>query len=154
MIMERKNHELIIREIAYDTEDYHSELQLRDRILRKPLGMSLFVENLTEEKYQTHIGAYVDNILVGVLILTELSSHDIKMRQVAVDNTWQNQKVGTKLVTYAEIYSKKAGYKTIVLNARKTAVTFYEKLGYNIISEEFPEIGIPHLKMMKNLNDV
>jgi len=37
----------------------------------------------------------------------------------------------------------------MVLNARKTAVGFYEKLGYEKIGEEFPEINIPHYKMRK-----
>ncbi|NOZ36403.1 MAG: GNAT family N-acetyltransferase [Chlorobi bacterium] len=39
----------------------------------------------------------------------------------------------------------------IVLHARKTAVSFYLKLNYKIISEQFYEVGIPHFKMRKML---
>ncbi len=37
------------------------------------------------------------------------------------------------------------------LNAQKHAIGFYEKLGCEIISEEFLNAGIPHRTMIKNL---
>jgi len=85
------------------------------------------------------------------LILTPLNANDNKMRQVAVTESERSQNVGSELVKYAEEYSKGNGNSTMILNARKTAVEFYEKLGYEKISEEFQEINIPHYKMRKNL---
>ena len=35
-----------IRIITYGSDDYNAELQLRDKVLRKPLGTSLFDEDL------------------------------------------------------------------------------------------------------------
>jgi predicted GNAT family N-acyltransferase len=95
------------------------------------------------------LGAFENNILVGVLILTKLSSVEVKMRQVAVLENRQNQNIGYKLVKFSEEYAKEAGYLKIVLNARKTAVGFYEKLGYEKFGDEFLEINIPHYKMLK-----
>ena len=83
-----------IREIIYCSKDYTNELELRDEVLRKPLGMSLFDENLEKEKNDIHIGAFMNNKLVGVLILTQLNANDIKMRQVAVDESARSQNVG------------------------------------------------------------
>jgi predicted GNAT family N-acyltransferase len=37
------------------------------------------------------------------------------------------------------------------MHARKSAVGFYEKLGYHIASEEFMEVNIPHYMMEKML---
>ena len=37
------------------------------------------------------------------------------------------------------------------LNAQMSAVRFYEKLGYEIVSEEFMDAGIPHVTMIKAL---
>lgn len=51
----------------------------------------------------------------------------------------------------AETYAKNAGYRKIVLNARKTAVGFYEKLGYERKGDMFTEVGIAHFKMLKCL---
>jgi len=39
----------------------------------------------------------------------------------------------------------------MVMHARKTALGFYEKLGYNVVGDEFTEVTIPHFVMEKNL---
>jgi predicted GNAT family N-acyltransferase len=140
-----------LREIIYNTEEYTLELELRDKVLRKPLGMSLYDENRDAEKNDIHVGAFHDNQLVGVLILTRLAADSVKMRQVAVDEPMQSMKVGTQLVRFAEEFSKNKGYAVMVLNARKTVVGFYEKQGYEKVGEEFLEINIPHFKMKKSL---
>jgi predicted GNAT family N-acyltransferase len=142
---------LQIRKIEYNSGEYKKELELRDEVLRKPLRMCLYDENLDSEKLDFHVGAFINNTLVGVLILTKLNAGVIKMRQFAVTEKWRNLKIGSEMVLFAEQYSKDNGYTKMVLNARKTAVAFYEKLGYKTISEEFLEINIPHYKMSKNL---
>ncbi|MMZ69082.1 putative N-acetyltransferase YjcF [compost metagenome] len=75
----------------------------------------------------------------------------MKMRQVAVDESLRGQQVGRRMVVFAEEIAREEGYARFVLNARQVAIPFYEKLGYNIISEEFTEVGIPHRKMAKLL---
>jgi predicted GNAT family N-acyltransferase len=141
-----------IKEFGFNSDEYRYELELRDKVLRKPLGMNLYDENLETDKNDVHIGAFINNRIVGVLILTRINSNDIKMRQVAVAEDFRAMKIGTEMVLFAEEYSKKKGYSTMLLNARKTAVVFYEKLGYTKISDEFLEINIPHYKMSKNIS--
>jgi len=146
-----ENNELQIKMIDYHSKDYSQEQELRDHVLRKPLGMSLYNENMEAEQHDVHIGAFIDGILAGVLILTKINAAEIKMRQVAVDEASRKRHIGTEMVLFAEVYAKKNGYSTMLLNARKTAVGFYEKLGYETIGEEFLEINIPHFKMRKCL---
>lgn len=141
--------QLMFKEIAYQSLEYHSEIVLRDRILRKPLGLSLYHEKLDHEQYDIHLGAFQNGILVGVLILTKLENGDYKMRQVAVDEHFQGKGIGKRLVLYAEEYARKKGTERIVLHARNTAVSFYEKLGYQTVGEEFMEVTLPHKKMFK-----
>lgn len=150
--MVENNVEVLIREIDCNSLDYSSELKLRDEVLRKPLGMSLFDENLAAEKNDIHIGAFINVDIVGVLNLTRLNANDVKMRQVAVKELMQSKNIGSKMVGYAEENAKNRGYKNMLLNARKTSVEFYKKLGYDIVSEEFLEINIPHYKMSKCIN--
>lgn len=138
-----------IRQIKIGSEEYEEELKLRDMVLRKPLKLSLFNENLESEKNDYHIGAFLSGSLVGVLVLTPLNNIEIKMRQVAIYESFRGKGIGTKLVVYAEEFAKNLGYKKIILNSRKTAVEFYEKLGYTKVSEEFIEVTIPHYKMQK-----
>lgn len=141
-----------IKEIVYSSEEYSLEVELRDRVLRKPLGMNLYDENLEKEQQDIHIGAFINGTLAGVLILTRLSTIDVKMRQVAVTAEVRGERIGTELVLFAEKYSKNKGFTTMLLHARKTAVGFYEKLGYEKVSEEFLEINIPHYQMRKYLS--
>ena len=62
-----------------------------------------------------------------------------------------NKGLGTLLLTKALEYFKDNGVKTVVLNSQKTAVRFYQKLGFNTVGDEFIEAGIPHIKMVKGL---
>jgi N-acetylglutamate synthase-like GNAT family acetyltransferase len=140
-----------IRQILFGTDEYKDELHLRDRVLRKPLGLNLFSENLTKEINDFHIGAFDGNVLIGVLILTVLSGEKVKMRQVGVEEIWRGKDVGARLVLYAEEFAKKLGYRTVVLNARTSVVGFYERLKYEKIGGEFIEVTIPHQAMQKKL---
>ena len=140
-----------IRQIHFGTDEYQEELQLRNRVLRKPLGLSLFNENLTKEINDFHIGAFDGNVLIGVLILTVLGGGEVKMRQVGVEEIWRGKNVGAKLVVYAEDFARKKGYGNVILNARKSVVGFYERLGYEKIGGEFTEVTIPHQTMQKKL---
>lgn len=89
--------------------------------------------------------------LVGTLILTALSEAEVKMRQVAVEETWQGKDIGARLVAFAEDLARRKGFRKVVLNARKSVVGFYEKLEYERIGGEFIEVTLPHQKMGKKL---
>lgn len=143
--------QITIKQIQPNTDEYQQELLLRDRILRKPLNLNLSDEDLSAEVHDIHIGAFDSDVLVGVLILTIINDTAVKMRQVAVDNSCQSRGIGTKMVTFAEQFALLQEYTHIKLNARKKAVEFYKKLGYNTVGDEFVEVGIPHFAMSKTL---
>ena len=138
-----------IRIITYGSDDYNAELQLRDKVLRKPLGMSLFDEDLLRDKADIHIAAFYENILVGCLLLLPVTESILKMRQVAVDETFRSKGLGGMMVVFAEKYAQNHGFKKIELHARETAVAFYQKHKYAITGNQFFEVGIPHRKMLK-----
>jgi predicted GNAT family N-acyltransferase len=52
---------------------------------------------------------------------------------------------------FAENIARDRGFKKITMHARKTAIGFYEKLGYKPIGEQFEEVTIPHFIMEKML---
>ena len=60
---------LEIKTFEYNSEEYQNELKLRNECLRIPLGMSLFDEDLSRDKKDIHIGAYIDNKMIGTLSL-------------------------------------------------------------------------------------
>ncbi|MBK8145821.1 MAG: GNAT family N-acetyltransferase [Bacteroidetes bacterium] len=86
------------------------------------------------------------------LLLKILDHITVKIRQMAVATTMQQKGVGIMLMTYAENFCALNNYTIAELHARKTAIGFYQKLGYQSDFVEFEEVGILHVKMTKNLS--
>ena len=142
-----------IIEIEFATPEYDETVNLRDSILRKPLNLSFSEEELAEEYTDIHLAAYdAAWILRGCLVLTPKSENVIKMRQVAVVSDVQGTGIGRAMVEKSEIVARSRGYARMELNARDTAVPFYEKLGYHTEGGMFEEVSIAHFKMAKELN--
>lgn len=58
----------------------------------------------------------------------------------------------TKLIKAAVKYLKgRNDVTSIYLEAQTYAISLYEKLGFKVVSDEFLEDGIPHVKMIMNL---
>jgi predicted GNAT family N-acyltransferase len=143
---------MVILNIEFATPEYDETVQLRDKILRKPLGLAFTEEQLATEFADFHLAAYTDDWqLQGCLVLTPYDDKTLKMRQVAVSEAVQKTGVGRQLVEASEVFARKNGFETMALNARETAVPFYQKLNYTIVGEPFEEVGIPHFKMVKSL---
>jgi len=138
-----------IKQIEFGGEDYKKEIELRYKILRQPLGLHYAQEQLDAEKDEFHFAAFDGEKLAGCLLMKAIDKNEIKMRQVAIDETYQEKGVGKALVLYSENFASEKGFSVITLHARKTAVTFYEKLGYEIVGDEFIEVTLPHFKMRK-----
>lgn len=141
-----------ISKIEFGSPDFDLAADLRQRVLRTPLGLSFLPDQFAEEWAQWHFAAYSYNYeLMGCLTLVPKNSAEIKMRQVAIEPSLQGQGIGSALIKYSELVARKAFYASMVLHARDTAVPFYQKLGYEIEGDLFEEVGIPHYAMRKQL---
>jgi predicted GNAT family N-acyltransferase len=139
-------------QVTFGTPEYDDTVRLRDQVLRIPLGLTFTTEQLSAEYMDIHLAAYDPHWrLVGCLILTEKDPSTVKMRQVVVEPTLQRSGVGRVLVAYSETIARQRGYQYMVLNARDTAIPFYERLGYLTEGQPFEEVGIPHHSMTKQL---
>lgn len=143
-----------VREIAHGSAEYAACVELRREILRRPLGLDFDPAQLAAEDRDIHLAAYRDGALVGCLILTPLTGGDLKMRQVAVAEAAQGSGVGRALVEASESLARERGFERIVLNARQTAVPFYERLAYACEGEPFEEVGIPHRRMARRVMEM
>lgn len=145
---------MIFRQITFGTPEYEAEVRLREEVLRKPLGLKFDPQDLLLEQDYLHFGLYEQENLVATLQFIQLSTTALKMRQVAVSAFRQREGLGRILVEWSEKWARERGYRKINLHARKSVVTFYEKLSYQVEGEEFLEVGIPHLLMSKNLYQI
>jgi len=140
-----------IKQIDHNTKEYRQMVDLRNEILRRPLGLSFKKEELDKEKDDILIGAFEEDKMLGCCLLTRVDDNNVRLRQMAVQNNLQGKGIGASMLNFAENVARDAGYKNMIMHARKTALHFYEKLGYKICSEEFEEITIPHYLMEKKL---
>lgn len=142
---------MALKIIDYGTPDYQEMVRLREDILRKPLGLSFAAEELEKEKDNLMMGAYEDDKILGCCMLVEEGPQTVRLRQMAVLNDLQGKGVGKALIQFAENLARDHGYRRITMHARKNAVGFYEKMGYNVQGGEFEEVTIPHVVMEKDL---
>lgn len=59
--------------------------------------------------------------------------------------------MGKESLAYLERYYSKNGVAEIVMDAKFEVCGFYEKCGYEKVSDIFIEAGIEHIKMRKSL---
>lgn len=143
-----------IKLTEFASPEYLDSVELRREVLRKPLGLDFSENDLAEDRLQFHFVAVKGSEIIGILILKPFDKEGrnfVKMRQVAVQFEYQNSGIGGKLLEFSENWARTNNYAGIELNARTPAVNFYLKHGYRVIGEEFLEVGIPHLHMIKQL---
>ena len=138
-----------IQIVEFNSVLQKKSIELRTKILREPLGLAFTAEELAEEVNQIHIVATNKEAVIGVLVLKIMSDTLLKMRQVAVDFDFQKIGIGKKMIEFSEEYAKSNNYKKLELHARDVAKEFYLMLGYDIVGDEFMEVGIPHSEMVK-----
>ena len=141
----------VICQLEHGSPQYWATVELRDSVLRKPLGLRFSPEELQAEKGSRHVACYRGQRLVGCLVLRPMAGGDLQMRQVAVVADVQGNGIGRAMVQYAEALARTLGCSRIVLHARVAVVPFYEKLGYAKVGERFVEVTIPHWAMEKSL---
>ena len=143
--------EVRIEEAAFGSALYEQLTELRRALLRRPLGLDFMPADLERERHDTHLAALENGRVIGTLLLRTVDAHTARIMRMAVTPEWQGRSVGTALVRHAEALAAQAGFETIMMHARTTAVGFYEKCGYTQLGEAFLEQGIPHMKMQKHV---
>lgn len=143
---------LELQVIDYTSDFYPQVLELRNHLLRKPLGLDLFDEDLSEDRDQYVVIALEDREILGCLMLKIIDKDTVKYRQMAVKRTAQGRGVGTTLIRYADNFCFLNDYTKVELHARVPVRGFYERNGFQADGNEFIEVGIPHIFMHKTLN--
>ena len=142
---------MALKIIDHGSYEYQQMVDLRMHILRRPLGLDFTHEELEKEKSDVLIGCFDDDKLEGCCLLTKTDDKTVRLRQLAVNAGLQGKGIGRVLMIFAENVARDLGFRKLTMHARKSALGFYEKLGYNVCSNEFEEVTIPHYVMEKEL---
>jgi predicted GNAT family N-acyltransferase len=140
-----------VQEISLQSGDYKAALDIRERVLRKPLGMTFTDQDLAEDQNDIHFVIKDAGVVAGTVVMKPMSDGNWRLRQLAVEPKYQGQNIGGFLTRHCEGYARSKGAKKIVLHSRLNVVKFYQAMNYITIGEEFYEVGIPHFKMEKTL---
>ncbi len=142
---------MALKQIDHGSADYEKMIALRMDVLRKPLGLDFTPDELKKEKEDILIGAFEEEDILACCLLTKTDPQTVRLRQMAVQNNLQGKGIGASMMNFAETIARDKGFKKLTMHARKTAIGFYEKLGYKVCGEEFEEVTIPHYLMEKKL---
>ena len=142
---------MALKIIDHGSSEYMQMLRLRHEILRKPLGLGFDEAALQQEKDDVLMGAFEDGRILGCCLLTRVDPKTVRLRQMAVPNNMQGKGIGRALMIFAENIARDLGYEKLTMHARKTAIGFYEKMGYSPAGEEFIEVSLPHFLLQKDL---
>jgi GNAT superfamily N-acetyltransferase len=132
-------------------------LPLRSKVLRNGLEQELCIFPTDSTEGIFHLGFFANGEITSIGTFfwedyPEKGVGGVRLRGMATDPDHAGKGQGAALIKFAvnELLSQNASY--IWCNARKIAVGFYEKLGFEIISDEFDIPGIgPHFNMIKPL---
>ena len=140
-------------QIAPFNSDYHKAArELRAEVLRKPLGLPANDPAFNDRESDVHFVALREGEVLGIVVLVPDYKPGIgKLRQMATAKEVRGKGFGIALVNALEEYAVNKGLIGITLHARQYAVGFYEKLGYQITSDVFQEVGMAHVVMEKEI---
>lgn len=71
--------------------------------------------------------------------------------RMAVLKEWRKKGVGSALLRRLLVEVQKRKFQQVALNSQCYAVGFYKKFGFKIDGDEFMDAGIPHVKMVRNM---
>ncbi|MCH6268719.1 MULTISPECIES: GNAT family N-acetyltransferase [Neobacillus] len=102
------------------------------------------------ENDATHFVLYHEGSPVGAGRFRNVEGYG-KVERICVLKEARNIGAGKAIMETIESHAREKDFRKLKLNAQTQAIPFYEKLGYEVVSEEFMDAGIPHKTMVKNL---
>ena len=144
----------LVVEIVHGSPEYELECVLRDELLRAPLGLSLYDEDLAAEAAYHHFGIFssTSSDCVACLVAVPFDDGLFQLKQMVVSEDWQKKGVGSRLLSEAEARLASYGARRFYLHARESAIEFYRKHGFEPVGESFEEVTIPHVRMEKHID--
>jgi predicted GNAT family N-acyltransferase len=74
---------------------------------------------------------------------------DGEIGRVAVVKDWRGFKVGERLMQAVIHHAEQRGQTSQRLSAQVQATAFYQRLGFEVVGDEFLEVGIAHVDMVR-----
>lgn len=142
-----------VEKVDFGSKRYEQTVLLRDKVMRKPLGLSIKDDDLSSEKQATVLAIFDLDTILGMGVFALQDETTAKVRFLCVDSDLQKSGIGRTILEDIEKRSLLHGAKKICLESRITAKDFYKKLGYQEYGDPYlmKEAPIEHIWMQKVL---
>lgn len=144
--------DLLIRKFDIDSQEYKISLEIRDEVFRKPQGLSIYDDDLSDDYVSEMYGGFLGERMIAMAFLKPIEKNEGIVRAVIVLDHFQGHGYGKIMMKKIHESARKLGIKKLSLKGRTSAKGFYEALGYKTTSEVFDYKGIPHIMMEKEVN--
>ena len=122
---------------------------IRETVFVAEQGVPLALEMDDRDRICIHVLALVDNCPAGTARLDILKQG--KIGRLAVLPAFRRQGLGQQIMQEIEAIGDQHQLPHLWCHAQKTAVAFYQSIGYTATGPDFLEAGIVHCKMQKTL---
>ncbi len=134
----------VVVRVAQSDVDYQKSLLVRRRVFIEEQGVPESIEVDEFEKGSTHFLAESNGEPVGAGRLRIKKSY-AKFERIATLRAQRGRGVGRLLMEFMQSYAAKHLSQYLpAMHAQMSAISFYEKLGWIAIGEEFFEAGMAH----------
>jgi len=136
--------------IATSKEERNRVFQIRKSVFVEEQQVPLELELDEYEDDAIHFIGIQDDVPMAASRLRWSGEYG-KLERICILKHLRGQSYGKQLIEAMEQTIQEHGYSKAILGAQTHAVSFYERLGYQVVSEEFIDAGIPHVTMSKAL---
>ncbi|NLV10733.1 GNAT family N-acetyltransferase [Halomicrobium sp. HM KBTZ05] len=131
--------------------DLEPAFDVRRDVFVDEQGVDEAIEIDGKDPDATHVLAEVDGVPVATARLRVIDDGVGKVERVAVRGPHRESGVGRQVMHRIEQLAIDDGLDRLELHSQTRVEGFYERLGYETVSDEFDEAGIPHVEMRKDL---
>jgi predicted GNAT family N-acyltransferase len=136
-------------EIAKSEAQLEEVFQVRKTVFVNEQHVPLAEEIDEFENGSTHFVLYDEGLPAGAGRFRIVEGGIGKVERICVLKKVRGKGAGREIMLAIEQHAKDQSIPKLKLNAQTYAIPFYEGLGYEIVSEEFMDAGIPHKTMVK-----
>ena len=124
---------------------------VRQKVFQEEQGIAKDIDFDGQDESAIHVVIYDTRNPVGTGRIRYLDDNQTaKIERVAVLSELRGLGIGRLIMRHIDSHLATTGASKAVLDAQLHAKGFYESLGYKQEGEIFEEVGIPHVKMVKN----
>lgn len=132
---------------------YPDALAIRKTVFIEEQGVDADLELDHQDEDTKHYVAYVGGEAVATARVKPLFNKRVRIQRVATLKQHRRNGYNTQVIKRVLADARAEDFHEAVLDAQETAIGFYEKMGFEVVSEPFLEAGIRHRKMMYRLDD-